>query len=350
MRVLVTTIGTGGHIYPALEVARHLTRQGSTITLLLRSGVIEHKTVENLPYEKFSIPAAGFAGKSLVGKVSFAWRLVRAVVRLNTFMRTNLINALFGTGGFGMVPAILVAVWRRIPFYLLEMNRRPGLVTRLLGRFARLIFLALPLEIPLRGQTRVIGVPIRPDFYATPYRPAPKRIVILGGSQGAKRLNEITLGLAAARPGLKLRVITGMRDFHWVSEQLGARPVEVIGFTDHPWSYLQDATLAISRSGSNTVYELMTIGIPMILVPFPYATLDHQLANARYLEEKGAALVIEENQLSAAMLGQTIDRLLENASILNRMRRCAGQIVIRDSAQHIATVILNSPAGGANAR
>jgi UDP-N-acetylglucosamine--N-acetylmuramyl-(pentapeptide) pyrophosphoryl-undecaprenol N-acetylglucosamine transferase len=157
------------------------------------------------------------------------------------------------------------------------------------------------------------------------------------------------VGLAAARPGLKLRVITGMRDFHWVKEQLRARPVEVIGFTDRPWSYLEDATLAVSRSGSNTVYELLTIGIPMILVPFPYATLDHQLANARYLEEKGAALVIEESQLSVAKLGLAIERLLENHSTLDRMRRSAAQLVIRDSARRIATAISNSSTGGARA-
>jgi len=341
LNVLVTTIGTGGHIYPALEVARHLKAQGALVTLLVRAGVIESKVVEGLPYGKFSVRASGFAGKSMTGKAYFVWALLGAVRRLNIFMKAVQIKAVFGTGGFGMVPAILVALWQRIPFYILEMNRQPGLVTKIFSRFARLVYLALPLDKALRGRTRVIGVPIREQFNTTRWRPQDNFIIVLGGSQGAKRLNEAAVQLASARPDLRLRIITGMRDYHLIKEQVGQRPIEVIGFTDQPWQYLGDVALAVSRSGSNTVYELLTIGIPMVLIPFPYAILDHQLANARYLEENGAAVVITEDRLNVESLTRTVDRLLADRTSLNLMHERGLKLVVRNSAQKIASGIIH---------
>lgn len=340
MNVLVTTIGTGGHIYPALEVARHLKAQGAQVTLLVRAGAIENKVVAGLPYGKFGIKASGFAGKSLTGKARFAWTLAGAVHRLHTFMKAGRIKAVFGTGGFGMVPAILVALWRRIPVYILEMNRRPGLVTRVFCRCARLVYLALPLAKALSGRTWISGVPIREQFNTTSYRPQGNLIIVLGGSQGAKRLNETALQLASARPDLKLRIITGMRDYHLVKESAAARSIEVIGFTDQPWQYLGDVALAISRSGSNTIYELLTIGVPMVLIPFPYAIFDHQLANARFLEENGAAVVITEDHLNVESLARVIDRLLADRTGLERMHERGLQLVVRNSALKIASEIV----------
>ncbi|MEO0226243.1 MAG: UDP-N-acetylglucosamine--N-acetylmuramyl-(pentapeptide) pyrophosphoryl-undecaprenol N-acetylglucosamine transferase [candidate division WOR-3 bacterium] len=340
MKILITAIGTGGHIFPAIEVAHDLTRMGVQVILLVRPGRIEDQILQKVTYRKFYIKAFGFAGKDLITRFKSILSLIFSVLRLNVFMKSENIKGVFGTGGFGMMPAILAAIWRRIPFYILELNRIPGLVTRLVSRFATLTYLAFPLERPIPGRTLLVGVPIRSEFRNVSYQPRARKITVLGGSQGARRLNEITIQLAEQRPDLQFIIITGTRDYASLIQKSSGKNIELVSFTDRPWEYLKDSTLAISRSGSNTIYELLTLGIPMILIPFPYAIYDHQTANARYLEVNGAAVVILEQELNVERLNRTIDHLLTNGNHLQKMRTQARRLVLHNSASRIACRIL----------
>ncbi len=342
MKIMVITIGTGGHIMPSLEVAKRLEELGIEVILLARSGTIESTILQKLTFKKFTIRALGFAGKDIARKITALWVLIGSVYRLNIYMKTEKIDSVFGSGGFGMVPAILTALWRRIPFTLLEMNRQPGLVVRLFSRFAKITYLAFPLAIPVKGKTMVTGVPIRKEFSKTNYNPASKKVMFLGGSQGARRLNELAVRLADVYPDIPVRIITGLRDLPWFKSQVANKNIDVIGFTEEPWSYLKDVALAVSRSGSSTIYELLTVGIPMILVPFPHATHDHQLANSQYLEKNGAALIITEDKLTLESLSQAISRILTNKHLLRQMHLRAQALALRNTGQLIAAHICRS--------
>lgn len=337
---MVVTIGTGGHIFPALEVAKRLRALGVEVMCLVRKGIIEKTVMDQLPFPRLSIRAYGFAGKSLLSKIVSLWSLLGSVYRLNIFMKSNKINCLFGTGGYGMVPPILVCLWRRIPFYTLELNRRPGSVIKSFARYAKMNYLALPLDKPIKARTTVTGVPLREEFGRAVYNPASKVITFLGGSQGAHRLNEMAVHLTLTRPDLSLRIVCGSKDFADIRKKLTGKKVEVIGFTEKPWHLLSNTCLAISRSGSNSLYELLTVGVPMILVPFPYAILDHQLANARYAQEHGAAYVITEDRLTFELLSQHIDQLMLSPTLRRQMHEKARALVLRDSAGEIAQDML----------
>jgi UDP-N-acetylglucosamine--N-acetylmuramyl-(pentapeptide) pyrophosphoryl-undecaprenol N-acetylglucosamine transferase len=333
-RIVISGIGTGGHYFPALVVAQALTVRKRNVSFLVRPVGPENRIARTFGVPVFPVPASGFYGKTPWAKARFVGNLIRATLRLMPLTK-KAVGIAFG--GYGSLSLILACLINRRPFYLFEPNRIPGRATRLFSRRARRVFLGLPLTRPIPGPVMVTGIPIREEF-KTPVKniknvDAPKTILIIGGSQGARRLNQLGIELEKKLPSkYRIRIISGERDYQWVDQSRNGR-TEVIPFTATPWIEFQGSDVIISRSGALAGYEIMAAGKNTVFVPFPHAVDNHQFHNAQYFAELGGALVLEEKTLTAEILSASIQGLTERKpSPIRRM--------ILDAEQRIADKIL----------
>jgi UDP-N-acetylglucosamine--N-acetylmuramyl-(pentapeptide) pyrophosphoryl-undecaprenol N-acetylglucosamine transferase len=309
-RIVISGIGTGGHYFPALVVGRALAARKRDISFLVRPDGPEAKIARAYGLAVFSIPACGFYGKSTASKARFLWSLFRATLRLIPLTKQS-VGVAFG--GYGSLSLIIACLVNRRPFYLFEPNRIPGRATRLFSRRARRVFLGLPLSRPIPGRTMITGIPIRQEFKIkvpdVKNTMTPKTVLIIGGSQGARRLNQLGIELQKILPtDYRIRIISGERDFAWVDKNRNGR-TEVIPFTPVPWEEFRKCEVIVSRSGALAGYEILAAGRKTIFIPFPYAVDNHQFHNAQYFAEIGPALVIEEKTLTQEILADVIRNL-----------------------------------------
>lgn len=332
-RIVISGIGTGGHYFPALVVALTLVKRKWDIIFLARPDGPEAKIARTFGLTAFSVPARGFYGKSVPSKVRFLWSLVRATLRLVPLTKQS---AGVAFGGYGSLSLILACLINRRPFYLFEPNRIPGRATRLFSRRARRVFLGLPLYRPIPGRTLITGIPIREEFKvkgsATRNTLVPKTILIIGGSQGARRLNQLGIGLQKILPSeYRIRIISGERDFAWVDKNCNGR-TEVIPFTPTPWEEFRRSEVIVSRSGALAGYEILAAGKNTVFIPFPYAVDDHQFYNAQYFAEIGKARLVEEKNLTEEALAEIIRNL-------TAFKPTATASIILDAEQRIADAV-----------
>jgi len=332
-RIVISGIGTGGHYFPALVVARTLTAQKRTVFFLVRPESPEARIARSWGLNTFPVPARGFYGKPVRAKAQFLWSLIRATLRLIPLTK-KAVGVAFG--GYGSLSLILSCLINRRPFYLFEPNRIPGRATLLFARRARRVFLGLPLTRPIPGSTVITGIPIREEFKiavpAVKTSFTPKTVLIIGGSQGARRLNQLGIELQTVLPPeYKIRIVSGERDFVWVDKNRNGR-TEVIPFTPSPWDEFRRSEVIVSRSGALAGYEILAAGRKAIFIPFPRAVDNHQFYNAQYFAEIGKARVVEEMNLTKETLAEIIRDLTARKTapvpdiILDAERRIADKI------------------------
>lgn len=306
--VVIAGIGTGGHYFPASVVAQELRNHNMKVIFLVRAGKAEEKLAAKYSLTTFRIQAHGFFGKSLYGKCLSILSIALSVVTLLTLTK-KVIGVAFG--GFGSIPLIIACLINRSPFFLFEPNRIPGRTTILFAKKAECVFLGLPLVVPLDARCEITGIPMRSEFKKYPIEKKTrnslqKRALFLGGSQGARRLNELALKVREQLPDdYFIVIVSGKRDFNWVSKEQDSR-TKVIAFTFTPWQEMREADIIISRSGALAGYEVMTSGKPVIFIPFPYAIDDHQYYNAEYFTQTGNAIILREESLSEQKLAHSI--------------------------------------------
>lgn len=332
-RIVISGIGTGGHYFPALVVAFALAARKWDISFLARPDGPEGKIARSYGLNAFFVPASGFYGKSARSKVRFLWSLVRAVLRLVPLTKQS-IGVAFG--GYGSLSLIIACLINRRPFYLFEPNRIPGRATRLFSRRARRVFLGLPLGRPISGRTLVTGIPIREEFKVkipvAKKAPPSKTILIIGGSQGARRLNQLGIELQNILPkDYRIRIISGERDYDWVKNHRNGR-TDVIPFTPTPWEEFRGSEVIVSRSGALAGYEILATGRKTVFIPFPYAVDDHQFHNAQYFAEIGKAQLVEEKNLTK----ETLAEIIRNLAALKPTEAVG---IILDAEQRIADAI-----------
>ena len=341
--------GTGGHVTPALALGEVIGAQGDSLLFIGSERGLEARLVPDAGFELLTLPSQQVMGRSLIGKISGAFRILAQVGRARTALREHQADVVISVGGFAAMPAALAALLVRKPLILVEPNAVPGRVNRLTARFARYVFTGFEeAATHLRGARRVehVGIPLRQKltqaFGQGRHRPAPRtplRILVFGGSQGAHQINEAMIALASDLAVLPIEIFhqTGKADLEPVREayaQAGVR-AEVVEFErDMPGRYLW-ADLAISRAGALTVAELAMAGLPALLVPYPFAADDHQAANAKALSETGAALSLDPRPLEPAGLLAEIRRLQENPQELESMSRAASAGAHPDAASEI---------------
>ena len=335
-RFLIACGGTGGHLSPGIALAEGLGARGHEVRLLISRKKVDARLIakypqlrfERIPGSAFTLRPAGLA-RCLWGQLGAFWFSARLIRR----WRPDLIA---GFGGFTTAGIIVVAKLFRRPVALHEANRVPGRAIRWLGGLARRLY--LPPGVTLRGvrQARVrhVGLPVRREIASLPreaaqarlgFDPAQRLLVILGGSQGAAPLNQWVRGRLErlAAEGIQVCCVTGPDKGGEEVRTLpgaGGRPGRAVflPFCDDIATLLSAADLVVSRAGAGTIAELIRCATPAILVPFPHAADNHQWANARFFEQQGGGIVLDERQL--ADLDREVGDAIFNDWLLRKFR------------------------------
>jgi UDP-N-acetylglucosamine--N-acetylmuramyl-(pentapeptide) pyrophosphoryl-undecaprenol N-acetylglucosamine transferase len=352
-RILIAGGGTGGHIIPALAVARELVKRHQAEILFVG-------TARGL--ESRLVPDAGFGLKLIevgpLNQVSLATRL-RTLVQLPLsllacfrILREFRADAVFGVGGYASGPAMGAAILRGVPAMAFEPNAVPGMANRIVGKRVRAAAVNFPPAAKWFRNAEVTGIPVRPEFFtlAPPPADAPPHLLIFGGSQGARIFNTLMPPLAPALlnaiPGLTLLHQAGARHAETTRaayEASGADPSRwrVEAFLDNMAAQFASAQLVMARSGASTVAELAAAGKPALLIPFAAAADDHQRSNAKVMVQAGAAVMLEERQLAvpdqaSTLLLQTLSSLLADPVKLRSMAAQARTLAHPEAAAGIA--------------
>lgn len=350
--VLIAAGGTGGHVFPALAVAERLAAMGIDVLWVGTKGGIEAKLVPAAGIELLEIRVGGFRGKNLWRRLLAPLQLLVASLAVVRLALGRKVACVFATGGYVSAASGIVAVLLRRPLFLQEQNAVAGTTNRMLARFADKVFTAYPGLFAGNDKVVRIGNPLRAAFDDIP-SPVQRgvaggetlRILVLGGSLGAQRLNEVVPGALAALDrqasefsALRVCHQTGAVQRDAVAKRYGqlGLTAEVCAFIDDIPAVLQACDLVIARAGALTVSEICAAGVAAIFVPYPHAIDDHQSANARWLADCGAALVLPQQQLSEQSLGKLLDTLACDRDRLLAMAKRAFEQAPRDAAQNIA--------------
>ncbi len=298
--------GTGGHIFPALALGDSIRRLRPQCQLFYVGTAygMERELIPARGERLLTVPMRGLLGKGLRDKLALAWRIpVSLILSFFMIMRFRP-NVLVGVGGYASLPLLWVGGFLRIPVVLQEQNAFPGLANRFLSRFARLALLGFREAAPkLKCPCLTTGNPVRESFYRLPVWSKTRRVIlVVGGSQGARCLNEvIPKTLCAKLDGSDYKVVHQCGRGHSRAVEAAYSDakfqVQVSEFIDDMPSILAEARLVICRSGASTISELKAAKVPAILVPFAAAAHDHQTHNAISLESIGSAIRIAEHDL-----------------------------------------------------
>ncbi|MDI3256145.1 MAG: undecaprenyldiphospho-muramoylpentapeptide beta-N-acetylglucosaminyltransferase [Kyrpidia sp.] len=363
MRVLLTGGGTGGHIYPALALARHLRRtvQGVELLYVGTATGMERDLVPRAGIPFRTIEVRGLPRRPGLRQVRALWRAWRSLAEARQILRRFRPDVVVGTGGYVCGPVVYVAYRMRIPTLIHEQNVIPGLTNRLLARLVDVVAVSFPdttffskaKRVVITGNPRASELvdvdPARIGALRTEYglrsdRPA---VVIVSGSRGAPPINRAAAGLLSRlrRAPFQLVWVTGRVHYDAVRSQIrqmfgsGELPgLTVMPFCDDMPALLQLAACAVCRAGASTVAELTAAGTPAILIPSPYVAGRHQERNAQWLAERGAAIVIPEEELTPDILYHKIIHILENDAS-KEMRRRSRELGLTDAAQTLTLLV-----------
>ena len=347
--VLIMAGGTGGHVFPGLAVAERLSAQSVPVSWMGSVGGMESRLVPEHGVPFNGIAVQRLRGQGLLSRLLAPWHLLRAVWQALTVVRRLQPRAALALGGFAAGPGGLAAWLLRVPLVVHEQNRIPGLTNRILSRLARRRLFAFAGEQQRRLQAEVVGNPVRETILGLPeqVRPhdqGPLRLLVLGGSQGARYLNQ-TLPQALAQLGdlsVQIRHQAGAAHAEATQQAYQAAGVhaEVSPFIADMAQAYAWADLVVCRSGALTVSELAAAGVGALLVPFPHAVDDHQTANGQWLVEAGGAELVQEAEVDATALAQRLRSLLGDRGRLAAMARASRALAPLGAADRVAGICL----------
>jgi UDP-N-acetylglucosamine--N-acetylmuramyl-(pentapeptide) pyrophosphoryl-undecaprenol N-acetylglucosamine transferase len=342
--------GTGGHIFPGLSVAKVLRERGVPVTWLGADGAMETRLVpqHDIPIDTLAI--GGLRGKGKLALLGAPLRLLRAIRAAGFLIRDRQPRAVIAFGGFASGPGGIAARLHGLPLLVHEQNRAPGMTNRVLSHVARRVLSGFPGSFAKREEA--VGNPVRAEIAAiTPpdlrlaNRQGPLRLLVLGGSQGARVLNNaVPKALAALGAGMPVQVR------HQSGEKLHAEALQAYadaGVQASVEPFIADmaeafawADLVVCRSGASTLAELCAVGVGSVLVPFAAAVDDHQTRNAEYLVERGAAVLLKQDETLATQLDGVLRDLSENSARRMQMANAARALAKVDAAERIADNLL----------
>jgi len=348
--VMIMAGGTGGHIFPGLAVAKVLRERGVPVTWLGADGAMETRLVpqHDIPIDTLAI--GGLRGKGKLALLGAPLRLLRAIRAAGFLIRDRQPRAVIAFGGFASGPGGIAARLHGLPLLVHEQNRAPGMTNRVLSHVARRVLSGFPGSFAKREEA--VGNPVRAEIAAiTPpdlrlaNRQGPLHLLVLGGSQGARVLNNaVPKALAALGAGMPVQVR------HQSGEKLHAEALQAYadaGVQASVEPFIADmaeafawADLVVCRSGASTLAELCAVGVGSVLVPFAAAVDDHQTRNAEYLVERGAAVLLKQGETLATQLEGVLRDLSENSARRMQMANAARALAKVDAAERIADIIL----------
>lgn len=375
MRLLITGGGTGGHLYPALAVAGLLKEKDPSAVILFvgtRDG-LESQVVPRRGYPFREISAVKWPRRLNLQMVGVLKSLLKGYRQGLKIIQEFSPDAVFATGGYVSVPLVLAAVGRGVPVYLHEQNSIPGLANRLLSRWATAVFTTFPVKervFPRRVKVIYSGLPVRKEILLAKredgirffgLNPDMLTLLVTGGSRGARAINQVMLGVYSliqrdeGFPSLQIIHLTGKDEHDRLCKQLvkqGIKEEKVGRLIIRP--YLEEmeyglaaADLIISRAGAATLAEITVRGIPAILIPYPYATGNHQYHNALLLAQEKAAYLVTEKELTPERLYGAIREIVRNEELRQSLGRriCrfgrpeAGEIIVGELMKARDTIL-----------
>lgn len=356
-RFIVSAGGTGGHVLPGLAVARELRRRGHECLFVGTTRGIESRLVPEADFPLELIQIGALKSVSLARRMRTIFEMPMSLVAANEILDRARPAAVFSVGGYSSGPMMVMAASREIPIVIMEPNAAPGLANRIAGPFASCALLGFSQAAHYfpAGRSVVTGIPIREEFFEIPPKThqAPYTLLITGGSLGAQRLNQAVLEALALWSNrgwlaqLKFLHQSGEREYNKVRavyEMHGAIAQVAPFFNDMPGLFAQ-ADAVICRSGASTVAELSAAGKASILVPYPFATDQHQLMNARAMESAGAARLVLDAALTGERLVAEVERLFGTPGTLHSLEDSARRMARRGAAARAADILEDLAAG-----
>ena len=342
--------GTGGHVIPALAVAHELERRGHRAVFVGTHEGFEAKLVPVSGHEIEWISIGGLKGVGAMKGLRTLAALPGGVMHALGILKRHHPAAVFSMGGYVAGPVVIAAALRGVPIVAMEPNAIPGFTNRRIARFVRRALLSFPETARYfpKGRSEVTGVPVRHAFFELPPKPHEEVLTILitGGSRGSRTLNN------AARQswriflenGLRVRIVhqTGSAAAHdEIARDFAATGLEgrVVPFIDDMPAAFAEADLIVCRSGAGAIAELAAAGKPAILVPFPYATDDHQLHNAEAFQTAGAARLVLDSEMTGARLVREVRELAAAPPLLDQMAANARSLAHEGAAGRAADIL-----------
>jgi UDP-N-acetylglucosamine--N-acetylmuramyl-(pentapeptide) pyrophosphoryl-undecaprenol N-acetylglucosamine transferase len=356
MRVLIAAGGTGGHIYPGIAVAKEIMRRepNSEARFVGTERGLESKLVPQAGFELSIIDSAGLKNVSPIARARALMVIPKSLLTARGLLRAFKPDIVIGAGGYVSGPVVLAAALMNVPTLVMESNALPGWTNRRLARFVDKAAVSFEAALPyFRGKGVVTGNPVRREFFEIPARQRDMSgkgefsVLVFGGSQGAKAINE---AMVAALPTLG-----GLRDVLKITHQTGEEDFESVraGYLAADWAergnvkqYIDDmvatfaeADLVICRAGATTTAELIAAGKAALMVPFPFAADDHQRKNAEALANTGAAIMMLQQDLSGERLAHEIARLARDPERITAMERASRKLSRGDAAAAVVDLI-----------
>jgi len=332
MRLIVAGGGTGGHLFPGIAVANGMRERivETKVLFIGTSRIVDQQALAGLGFELAALECGGVKGLGVMTRFRNLVQMPKAVLEARRMLKTFKPDLVLGVGGYVTGPVLLAARSLGVPIAIHEQNSVPGMANRIAGYLADRVFISLPCKPEFAPQkTLQTGNPVRGEILEAAAVPceghAVPTLLVLGGSQGAHRVNMLMLEamqiLAQQQVQLNLIHQTGSADEMMVREgyeRIGVQ-AEVSAFIRDMAQVYRRADLAVSRAGATTLAELAVMGVPALLIPYPYAADDHQTTNGRYYENGHGCRVLSQAALTGEILTKTISEYLQNSEELHNM-------------------------------
>jgi UDP-N-acetylglucosamine--N-acetylmuramyl-(pentapeptide) pyrophosphoryl-undecaprenol N-acetylglucosamine transferase len=348
MRVLIAGGGTGGHVIPALAIARELkSRYQADVLFVGTARGIENRLVPQAGFGLMRIKVGALKNVGMLTRLRTLFGLPLAILEARKILAAFAPDVVVGVGGYASGPAMAAAIMQRIPTLAFEPNLIPGFANKIVGRRVSAAAVHFDETKKFFRNAQVVGVPVRSEFFAAPAATLlhPPTLLIFGGSQGAHAINQAMTGalpkVLKEIPGLRVVHQTGERDYNDVQAAYASAgvPAAVSAFIDAMPLAFADADLLVCRSGASTVAEVTAAGKPAIFIPFPQAADDHQRRNAEAIVEGGAAMLIPQSELTPERLAHTVIELLSDPGRLKEMSMKARALSHVDAAGRMARMV-----------
>jgi len=343
-KILIMAGGTGGHVFPGIAIAKALEKQGVDIIWLGSEGGMETTLVPKADLSFQTLSITGFRGKSFLNQLKMPFILIQAVIQAYKILKKEKPDLVLGMGGFAAAPGGIAAKLLNIPLIIHEQNSISGWTNKFLSKIASHVFCAFPNTFPISPRIIITGNPVREDIQQLPLKHTlhhPPRLLISGGSRGAKILNDIVPEAIELLPeNLRPEIYhqtgqTSSANYHNIQN------ISVITqpFIDDMAKAYDWADLVICRAGALTLAELTAVGLPAILVPYPYAVDDHQTVNAKYLEAHHAAVLLPQSELTPEKLSQLLIKIFLSPEKYALMTKASKNLNTQNSTQKIVELI-----------
>jgi UDP-N-acetylglucosamine--N-acetylmuramyl-(pentapeptide) pyrophosphoryl-undecaprenol N-acetylglucosamine transferase len=352
--MMVAGGGTGGHLFPGVAVAKEICRrfEGAEVLFVTGKRKMEFEVLRKAGFRQISIAVEGMKGRGLLKGALVALKLPWSCLQSLWIIREFSPNLVLGVGGYSAGPVCLSARVMGVPSAIHEQNSFPGVTNRLLCRVVNRVFISF--EDSRKhfsgGSIHLTGNPIRPEFVmsetGTGRNVKPFTVAVVGGSQGARSINEAFVEALALlkKRNRPCRVIHQTGDLDYgrtvaLYKEKGLE-AEVAPFIQDMAGVYREADLVVSRAGAGAVFEMAAMGKPSLLIPYPFAANRHQETNAQFLVEAGAAEMILQENLTGQVLADRLAKFMEDRAALERMGQAAKRVSKPDAAQKIADLLL----------